>query len=202
MKAILPDLTGQKFGRLMVKHWTNQKNNGIKLYLCECECGKTKTVRADHLNNGNTKSCGCYRNERVKEGRIAAGYNYSGVFLTYRELVGLGKCVSCKQPNDGQGNKSYCSICRLIRLEGQKRRRQAKRTKGLCLFCPLPTTDGVYCEKCGAKQRERQRTMYRRKPFWKKVKDLSPGKARQLIEKYQKKISDLEEYLEREVDGV
>ena len=29
------------------------------MWLCICECGNQKTVRADHLKSGHTESCGC-----------------------------------------------------------------------------------------------------------------------------------------------
>lgn len=34
---------------------------------CECKCGKELVVRAKDLVSGNTKSCGCYKLERIKE---------------------------------------------------------------------------------------------------------------------------------------
>ena len=56
MKAI--DLTGKKFGKLTVKEFAGNKN-GLRYWLCECECGNTKQIRRDHLTKGYTKSCGC-----------------------------------------------------------------------------------------------------------------------------------------------
>ena len=34
---------------------------------CKCKCGKELVVRAKDLTSGNTKSCGCYKIERLKE---------------------------------------------------------------------------------------------------------------------------------------
>ena len=34
---------------------------------CKCKCGKELVVRATDLTTGNTKSCGCYKIERLKE---------------------------------------------------------------------------------------------------------------------------------------
>lgn len=55
------ELTGQRFGML-----TAIKNIGTKggihiVWLCICDCGNTKEVRAQSLKLGKTKSCGCYR---------------------------------------------------------------------------------------------------------------------------------------------
>lgn len=57
----LKDLTGQVFGRLKVLF----KDGNIKppRWICECACGETKSIRANKLLSGWTKSCGCLRNE-------------------------------------------------------------------------------------------------------------------------------------------
>lgn len=61
------DLTGQVFGRLTVLKQAGhsvEPSGAKKLhYLCECNCGNTITVQADHLRRGHTKSCGCLKRE-------------------------------------------------------------------------------------------------------------------------------------------
>lgn len=32
-------------------------------WLCQCQCGTRRTVRGSYLRGGQSKSCGCYRNE-------------------------------------------------------------------------------------------------------------------------------------------
>ena len=62
MNAI-KDLTGMKFGRLTV---VRIESEHIPVsWLCKCECGKEKIVRSGNLTSGNTRSCGCLRNELV-----------------------------------------------------------------------------------------------------------------------------------------
>lgn len=56
------DLTGQKFGRLIVKEMIRSEKYGI-MWKCLCDCGKETTVMSYNLVCGNTKSCGCLRNE-------------------------------------------------------------------------------------------------------------------------------------------
>lgn len=58
------NLTGQKFGKLTVVKYSHSTKSGV-YYLCQCECGNTKTVRAGHLINGDTTSCGCAKKDRV-----------------------------------------------------------------------------------------------------------------------------------------
>lgn len=52
------DLTGKKFGNLLVIEY---KNNGK--WLCKCDCGNEKIIRGNNLKRGLTKSCGCYNKE-------------------------------------------------------------------------------------------------------------------------------------------
>lgn len=64
------DLTGQKFGRLIVleRYGSNRKN--VALWKCQCDCGNIKIARSDMLRCGNTKSCGCLMLDRARETSI------------------------------------------------------------------------------------------------------------------------------------
>ena len=52
------DLTGQRFGKLVVIRDVGRKN-GMVLWECLCDCGKHTNVVSNNLTRGNTKSCGC-----------------------------------------------------------------------------------------------------------------------------------------------
>lgn len=58
------DLVGEKFGYLTVLR-EDASVNGRLSWFCSCVCGKTLSVKSNSLRTGNTKSCGCYRIERV-----------------------------------------------------------------------------------------------------------------------------------------
>lgn len=59
------DLTGQRFGRLMVIGREGYTNARAIIWSCKCDCGKmTKSTRAN-LVSGHMKSCGCLKRERV-----------------------------------------------------------------------------------------------------------------------------------------
>jgi 5-methylcytosine-specific restriction endonuclease McrA len=57
------DLTGQVFGRLVVKAFAGKDKSENALFLCSCECGNEIIVKAFNLKNGNTRSCGCLQRE-------------------------------------------------------------------------------------------------------------------------------------------
>ncbi len=59
-------MTGKKFTRLLVISQDIKRTpQGQVMWKCECECGNTVVVRGQALRNGNTKSCGCLRNENA-----------------------------------------------------------------------------------------------------------------------------------------
>ena len=53
------DLTGQRFGRLVVLHEAERSKIGKIRWLCQCDCGNTVIVQTGHLRSGHTQSCGC-----------------------------------------------------------------------------------------------------------------------------------------------
>ncbi len=61
----LRNLTGQRFGRLVVIY-----RQPPRKWLCHCDCGEEKFIRGHNLLSGATKSCGCLQKDiRVANGR-------------------------------------------------------------------------------------------------------------------------------------
>lgn len=61
------DMTGMHFGRLTVLERAGSAKSGNQsnpVWLCRCDCGEVLLIRGLSLRSGNTKSCGCLRNER------------------------------------------------------------------------------------------------------------------------------------------
>lgn len=63
------DLSGRRFGRLIVVALDeSSRSNGLK-WECQCDCGAQKSIKATKLMRGVTRSCGCIRDElRTKHG--------------------------------------------------------------------------------------------------------------------------------------
>src|SRR5271155_2601343 len=55
---------GQRFGRLTVTGLGRNRHHKTNC-ICLCDCGVTTLVDAVELRRGNTRSCGCYRRERM-----------------------------------------------------------------------------------------------------------------------------------------
>ena len=73
----LIDLTGQRFGKLVVvKRAENHVSpNGFQKvqWLCQCDCGNMTIVSGGNLRNGTTKSCGCLKVESGKTANLKHG---------------------------------------------------------------------------------------------------------------------------------
>lgn len=120
------DLTGQRFGRLMVieraeDHVTPSGRRYVK-WKCICDCGNVCFVRASGLRNGSTCSCGCLHKEISSQafcgranphymhgGRndrlymVWAGMNsrcYSEAHHAYKDYGGRGITVCAEWRND------------------------------------------------------------------------------------------------------
>lgn len=57
------DLIGQKFGRLTVL----EKSQTKRKWICRCDCGNILEAYGYDIKSGHTKSCGCYRREKLKD---------------------------------------------------------------------------------------------------------------------------------------
>lgn len=55
------DLTGRRYGRLVVIKRGPNDSMGRTVWECLCDCGNQKAIRATSLAQGLTKSCGCLR---------------------------------------------------------------------------------------------------------------------------------------------
>lgn len=53
------DLTGQRFGRLVVIKDAGYSKHRDRVWKCKCDCGKTKFATSSCLKLGKTRSCGC-----------------------------------------------------------------------------------------------------------------------------------------------
>lgn len=73
MIKVKDDLTGRRFGRLVVlkqseNDYISPKEQRHAVWWCQCDCGSEPIeIRGSLLKNGHTKSCGCYHKETVAE---------------------------------------------------------------------------------------------------------------------------------------
>ncbi|MCK4640622.1 MAG: hypothetical protein KAU06_04730 [Candidatus Marinimicrobia bacterium] len=104
------DLTGQRFGRLIVIKKANNSRgtkgcpSGRVRWLCKCDCGKEKIVWGDSLKTGSIKSCGCL-NMEVRKRRGKERRNF--IDLTGQRFGKLTVISLALKPANLKGNQRY-----------------------------------------------------------------------------------------------
>ena len=64
--AAIKDMTGIRFGKLVVAYYFGADVSRKARWLCKCDCGKETVVTGSSLRSGGSKSCGCTRAETMK----------------------------------------------------------------------------------------------------------------------------------------
>ena len=59
MRRNWKDLTGQRFGALVVLNATEERRNGQVIWSCQCDCGKITLMSTNQLKQRKIPSCGC-----------------------------------------------------------------------------------------------------------------------------------------------
>ncbi len=72
---MMNDLTGQKFGRLLVLYDSGERKGRKVVWVCLCACGNFTEVKSDSLGSGRTKSCGCFMIDQTKKANIGNKYS-------------------------------------------------------------------------------------------------------------------------------
>jgi len=80
------DVSGDRFGRLLVLRFVDVTDTNKALFLCTCDCGKQLELTGNALRTENTKSCGCFNREAV----AARSHEHSGTKQWgFRDLTGV-----------------------------------------------------------------------------------------------------------------
>lgn len=87
------DLTGQRFGRLVVVSRAPNKSKHT-MWNCVCDCGNETIVSADSLRRGATTSCGCYGKEQLLKANTKHGLSGSRIKRIYYDMHSR-----CENPN-------------------------------------------------------------------------------------------------------
>ncbi len=101
---------GLKINRLIFVGPTELRRGVVRLYEFKCDCGKTAFLPAYQVFHGTTRSCGCYKQERIKARAIIHGLSYKPeykVWKSMRRRCDNPKCVGWENYG-GRGIK----VCR------------------------------------------------------------------------------------------
>lgn len=100
------DITGERFGRLLVLGVSEQKQTSgrSKMWDCLCDCGNTVTVSGQSLRNGHTRSCGCLNREFAQRIGNSRAFDLSG--MEFGDLTVIERCGT------RNGNAMWVCWCR------------------------------------------------------------------------------------------
>lgn len=102
------DLTGRRFGRLLVIGPANRKGSW---WTCMCQCdGKTVVVRGSSLRSVRTRSCGCLRKERVSSARRTHGQSKTKEYRAWCNAK--QRCLNPNHPQYARYGGRGISICK------------------------------------------------------------------------------------------
>lgn len=92
------DLTGQRFGRLVVLRRNGQYGKTTRAaWLCVCDCGAHLTVDGSNLRRGLSKSCGCLKAEVARARRTTHGRSETSLYGVWSTM----KARCCNPSVDG-----------------------------------------------------------------------------------------------------
>lgn len=94
------DLTGKRFGRLVVLERNGSNNKRITIWKCLCDCGNITSVIGTSLRRGATRSCGCLCREKVVQSHITHNLTHSRIYSIYHAMRSR-----CTNPN----NEAYAN---------------------------------------------------------------------------------------------
>lgn len=94
------DLTGKVFERLTVKRRDDTKNKRVIYWICECSCGKTCSVSGGQLSGGKTKSCGCYKLDKITKHGQTVNRLQAPEYRSYHHMI-----QRCTNPNNDRWEK-------------------------------------------------------------------------------------------------
>ena len=61
------DLTGKRFGKLVVTGVSGERKNGYLMWNCRCDCGNEVLVDSRRLKKNTVKSCGCVPRMKIRQ---------------------------------------------------------------------------------------------------------------------------------------
>jgi hypothetical protein len=89
------DLTGKRFGRLIVESIAPKDRHGNICWKVKCDCGNTKSVNSSVLLKGTTRSCGCLNQELRSARLLSHGMTNTPTYRSWQAMKSR-----CSNPND------------------------------------------------------------------------------------------------------
>lgn len=86
----MDDLIGVCFGRLTVIGYegvhVSPCGTRRKMWRCRCACGKESIVAGSSLKNGSTKSCGCWKYQKIQKHNTSHGGSHDRLYGIWKNM--------------------------------------------------------------------------------------------------------------------
>ena len=114
------DLTGKRFGRLVVIQRATNSKEGRTRWLCKCDCGNERIILGKSLRNGRTQSCGCLNKEIVSKNSLVdrVGERFGRLVVVERApdyIAPNGSKHVCWKCMCDCGNETVVDVCQLVK---------------------------------------------------------------------------------------
>lgn len=107
------DLSGKRYGRLSVIKLDHVQikpcGKNEMYYLCKCDCGNYKVVRACSLRSGNTTSCGCYVKEMLSKRQTTHNMSKTALYKTWCNMK--ARCYNTKREDYSEYGGRGIKVC-------------------------------------------------------------------------------------------
>ena len=103
------DLTGERFGRLLVIREAGRTKDGRVTWLCRCDCGREKVIRGICLTRRNkpTVSCGCWNEEK----KIKHGKHNTKIYAVWQQMMRRASEWACDEYTASRYKKRGIIVC-------------------------------------------------------------------------------------------
>lgn len=98
----IPDISGRRFGSLLVQSRAENNSSGSATWNCLCDCGEMRRIAGTSLRAGRHKSCGCMSPRFTAERLTTHGASKTS---TYR--IWHGMKLRCSTKARGRTRKNY-----------------------------------------------------------------------------------------------
>jgi len=146
------DLTGKRFGKLIVLQRAGLDKGLNVLWKCQCDCGKTTIAAGTKLKSGVPKSCGCLIGERAVKilAKLNTVHGLSDTLTGWSWMTMLQRCYNPKAKafeNYGAKGIMACEFIRasplnLVLLIGERPNRTLTLDR-------INNKMGYHCGQCG-----------------------------------------------------
>lgn len=108
------DLTGQRFGNLVVVRQTSRGNRNRIRWLCVCDCKKEKVFLSSNLTSNHTRSCGCLLKEKTKQRFTKHGHTKNRettiIYRIWADMI--QRCINPNSKNYLRYGGRGITVCR------------------------------------------------------------------------------------------